>query len=74
MPVRCRENFSLLPSLSSASFMVSVLLKLSVLCVPVISETDGLLWGGLVNGFGAYWLSEKEPDVVEGDQSLKPDC
>lgn len=54
--------------------MVSVLLQLSVLCVPVISETDGHFGGGLVNGFGACWLSGKEPDVVEGVQSLKPDC
>lgn len=50
--------------------MVSVLLQLSVLCVPVISETDV----GLVNGFGVRRLSGKEPDMVEGVQSPKPDC
>lgn len=70
MPVGCREHSSLLFSLSSASFMVSVLLQLSVLCVPVISETDV----GLVNGFGVRRLSGKEPDMVEGVQSPKPDC
>lgn len=54
--------------------MVSVPLKLSVLYVSVISDTEGCFERGLVNDFGAYWLSRKESDVVEGTQSLKPDC
>lgn len=74
MPVSCRENCSLLPSLSSASFMGSVPFKPSIRCVFVISETDGHFKRGLMNGFGACWLNRKEPDMVEGAQSPKPDC
>lgn len=42
--------------------------------VSVISETDGHFETGLVDGFGACWLSKEEPDMVEEAQSSKPDC
>lgn len=52
---------------------MSVPLKLSVLYVSVIRETEGCFERRLVNDLGAYWLSRKEPDVVEGTQRLKPE-
>lgn len=53
--------------------MGSVPLKPRVLCV-CNRETDGHFETGLVDGFGACWLSKKEPDMVEEAQSSKPDC